>query len=53
MGAPWVFSDDQAQNVASLAALGRFLEPRAAEVKWIVPAHTAPIAGLAPLSKVH
>lgn len=53
MGAPWVFSDDQAQNVAALAGLGHLLEPRAAEVKWIVPAHTAPIAGLAPLSKVH
>ncbi|MFO0726290.1 MAG: MBL fold metallo-hydrolase [Myxococcota bacterium] len=52
MGAPWVFSDSQPENVAALHALAKTLGPRAAEVKWIVPAHSAPLPGLAPLSSL-
>jgi glyoxylase-like metal-dependent hydrolase (beta-lactamase superfamily II) len=47
--APWVFSDDQAQNRASLRALGERLRPAAAEVKLLVPAHTGVLRGLDPL----
>jgi len=52
MGAPWIFSDDQKRNNASLVALAQTLGPRADEVKWIVPAHTAPVAGLKALGEV-
>ncbi len=47
--APWLFSDDQAVNVASLRALAERLRPDAASVKFIVPAHSAVLEGLTPL----
>lgn len=40
-----VFSDDPAQNVASLQALRARLAPRAAEILWIAPSHSAPVPG--------
>ncbi len=49
MGAPYVFSDDQAQNRASLKALAARLQPMAEEVQFLVPAHSGPTKGLAPL----
>jgi hydroxyacylglutathione hydrolase len=50
IGAPWVFSDDQAQNRASLVELQRRLDVSGAEVSAIVPAHSAILQGLGPLS---
>lgn len=47
--APWLFSDDQAENVAALRALGERLRPDAASVKFIVPAHSGVLEGLTPL----
>jgi glyoxylase-like metal-dependent hydrolase (beta-lactamase superfamily II) len=47
--APRIFSDDSAQNRASLHALGERLRPSAAEVKVLVPAHSGVLRGLAPL----
>ena len=38
--APWIFSDDTAENRRSLVALADRLRPRAAEIKWLVPAHS-------------
>lgn len=50
-GAPWIFSDDQAQNVASLKTLAERLAPRAAEVKWLAFAHSGALEkGLGPLA---
>jgi glyoxylase-like metal-dependent hydrolase (beta-lactamase superfamily II) len=50
-GAPWIFSDDQAQNVASLKRLAERLAPQAAEVKSLAFAHSGPLEkGLAPLA---
>lgn len=48
-GAPWLFSDDRAQNIASMRGLGGKLEAEGAAVKFIVPAHSAVLEGLAPL----
>ena len=47
--APWVFSDDPAQNRASLIALAARLRPTAADVKALVPAHSGLLRGLDPL----
>jgi len=47
--APWFVTNDQAQNRASLKALGERLRSREAEVKVLVPAHTGVLRGLAPL----
>jgi glyoxylase-like metal-dependent hydrolase (beta-lactamase superfamily II) len=47
--APWQFSDDPAQNRASLKALADRLRPRAAEIKALVPAHSGLLRGLDPL----
>jgi hypothetical protein len=47
--APWQFSDDPAQNRASLMALAERLRPSAAEVKALVPAHSGVLRGLEPL----
>lgn len=44
--APWLFSDDGATNVASLKRLGKLLEPEAAEVKAVVPAHSGSVDSL-------
>jgi hydroxyacylglutathione hydrolase len=46
---PYVFSDDQAQNRASLRALAKRLQPMADEVKFLVPSHTGSAKGLGPL----
>lgn len=47
--APWLFSDDRAQNLASMQALGDKLKAEGATVKLIVPAHSAVLEGLEPL----
>jgi hydroxyacylglutathione hydrolase len=47
--APWQFSDDGAQNRASLKALAARLQPEAATVKFLVPAHSGVLQGLGPL----
>jgi glyoxylase-like metal-dependent hydrolase (beta-lactamase superfamily II) len=47
--APWIFSDDGKENVASLKRLGKLLGPEAAEVKAIVPAHSGSVDSLKPL----
>ena len=44
--APWIFSDDGAQNVASIKRLGKLLAPTAAAVKVVVPAHSGSVDGL-------
>jgi glyoxylase-like metal-dependent hydrolase (beta-lactamase superfamily II) len=49
LGAPWAFSEDSAQNHASLHALGERLRPRASEIKALVPAHSGVLHGLDPL----
>lgn len=46
VGAPWIFSDDCDENVASLRALAERLSSRADQVKWLAPAHSGPAAGL-------
>lgn len=46
--APWLFSDDQAENVASLKRLGKQLAP--GEVKALVPAHSGSSEGGAALA---
>ncbi len=48
--APWLFSDDPAQNRASLKALAERLRPEADGVKFLVPAHSGTLQGLAPLA---
>jgi glyoxylase-like metal-dependent hydrolase (beta-lactamase superfamily II) len=40
-GAPWAFSDDSAQNHASLQALAQRLRPEQISILAIVPSHTA------------
>jgi hydroxyacylglutathione hydrolase len=47
--APWQFSDDPAQNRASLKALADRLRPQAASIKTLVPAHSGVLHGLDPL----
>jgi hydroxyacylglutathione hydrolase len=49
-GAPWIFSDSQADNVASLRGLVERLSSGEAAVRTIVPAHSGPVDGLAPLA---
>lgn len=46
MGAPWIFSDDQAQNRASLVALSQQLSADSATVLAIVPAHSGAVRGI-------
>ena len=50
IGAPWVFSDSQAENEASLVRLEQRLVADGANVTAIVPAHSAVIQGMAQLS---
>jgi glyoxylase-like metal-dependent hydrolase (beta-lactamase superfamily II) len=51
-GAPWIFSDSQAENRASLARLGRRLAREGVSVRAIVPSHSGMLAdGLAPLTR--
>lgn len=47
--APWIFSDDTAENRRSLAALGQRLQTRASELRWLVPAHSGVGEGSAAL----
>jgi glyoxylase-like metal-dependent hydrolase (beta-lactamase superfamily II) len=47
--APWVFSESQAENRASLKALAERLRPQAAQVTALVPAHSGVLRGLGPL----
>jgi hydroxyacylglutathione hydrolase len=49
LAAPWQFSDDPAQNRASLKGLAEKLRPTAAAVKALVPAHSGLLRGLEPL----
>lgn len=49
-GSPWVFSDSQADNRASLKRLEQRLVADGASVTSIVPAHSGTADGLAPLS---
>lgn len=48
-GAPWVFSDSQADNRASLRRLAERLTQEQETVSAIVPAHSGPVESLAPL----
>ena len=47
--APWLVTDDRAQNRASLVRLAARLAEEETEVAAIVPAHSGPANGLAPL----
>lgn len=49
-GAPWLFSDSQAENRASLARLEQRLAAQGAVVTAIVPAHSGTADGLVPLT---
>jgi glyoxylase-like metal-dependent hydrolase (beta-lactamase superfamily II) len=48
-GSKWLFSDDRAQNRASLVSLATRLAPRADDVKTLAFAHSGVLAGFAPL----
>jgi glyoxylase-like metal-dependent hydrolase (beta-lactamase superfamily II) len=50
MKAVGLFSKSSSQNVASLKALEKRLEPRAAEIKVLAFAHTGWLSGFAPLA---
>jgi glyoxylase-like metal-dependent hydrolase (beta-lactamase superfamily II) len=50
MPAKWLFSLDKGQNRDSLIRLYRQLEPRSAEVGWLVFSHSGPLRTLAPLA---
>jgi glyoxylase-like metal-dependent hydrolase (beta-lactamase superfamily II) len=49
VGAPWIFSDSQSQNRASLQRLARRLGQEDVPVRAIVPAHSGVVDGLLPL----
>lgn len=49
-GSPWAFSDDQAQDKASLAALSRRLADEHLTVKTLSFAHSGTLDGAAPLA---
>ena len=49
-GSPWIFSDSQAENRASLRRLEQQLVADGADVKAIVPAHSASIEGMGALT---
>jgi glyoxylase-like metal-dependent hydrolase (beta-lactamase superfamily II) len=50
-GAPWAFSDDVAQNHASLAQLAKRLAAEKLEVKQLASGHTGVGEGLGPLER--
>ena len=50
VGAPWLFSDSQDENVASLKRLAARLAADGADVRRIIPAHSGAVDGLAPLT---
>lgn len=47
--APPLFSDNPAQNRASIHALALRLQPIAPQIRELVPAHSGPLQGLGPL----
>jgi hydroxyacylglutathione hydrolase len=47
--AVWAFSDDAAQNHASLKALAARLKPQSGEIKFLETAHSGAMEGFAPL----
>jgi glyoxylase-like metal-dependent hydrolase (beta-lactamase superfamily II) len=49
-GAPWIFSDSQPEDRASLGRLERQLVADGADVKSIVPAHSGAVEGMAALT---
>jgi len=49
-GSPWIFSDSQSENRASLASLEQRLIGDGASVKVIIPSHSGTASGLAPLT---
>jgi len=49
-GSPWIFSDSQSDNRASLVGLERRLAADGVHVSAIVPAHSGIAAGVAPLT---
>jgi len=49
-GAPWIFTDSQPEDRASLLRLEQQLVADGAEVKAIVPAHSGAVDGVAALS---
>ena len=49
-GSPWIFSDSQAENRASLVRLEQRLIADGAQVMTIVPSHSGTADGLAPLT---
>jgi glyoxylase-like metal-dependent hydrolase (beta-lactamase superfamily II) len=49
-GAPWIFSDSQSENRASLVKLEQRLVSDGADVKVIIPSHSGTAGGLAPLT---
>jgi glyoxylase-like metal-dependent hydrolase (beta-lactamase superfamily II) len=52
-GAPWAFSDDVAQNNASLEALAKKLTAQGVRVDKLAFAHSGSLDGLAPLASFH
>jgi glyoxylase-like metal-dependent hydrolase (beta-lactamase superfamily II) len=48
-GSPWIFSDSQEENRSSLRRLAERLTQENLTVRAIVPAHSGPVEGLAPL----
>jgi glyoxylase-like metal-dependent hydrolase (beta-lactamase superfamily II) len=48
-GAPWIFSDDQSQNLASLRRLQRTLAPERARIRALAFGHSGPWMSAAPL----
>jgi hydroxyacylglutathione hydrolase len=49
-GSPWIFSDSQDENRASLIRLEQRLVSDGADVKVIIPSHSGAASGLAPLT---
>jgi glyoxylase-like metal-dependent hydrolase (beta-lactamase superfamily II) len=50
-GSPWLFSDSQSDNRASLVRLGQRLAAEGTTVTAIVPSHSGSASGLAPLTE--
>ncbi|MEB3237165.1 MAG: MBL fold metallo-hydrolase [Candidatus Sericytochromatia bacterium] len=48
-GPKWVFSHDIGQGEAALAALADRIDRQREQPAWLLPAHTPPVAGIAPL----
>jgi len=49
-GSPWIFSDSQAENRASLVQLEQRLVSDGANVRVIIPSHSGAASGLGPLT---